>query len=113
MRARPTHSCARTQAADGGRVVFVSSGGMYNTRWPGIADADAASEATKYDGQMAYAYAKRGQVLLAERFTTQFPDVKFASCHPGWVDTPGVDAAYENQKKYLQPLRSLWQARPG
>jgi len=47
------------------RVVFVSSGGMYNTRWPG-AERGSCSAGQPYNGQLAYAYAKRGQALLAE-----------------------------------------------
>lgn len=35
--------------------------------------------------------------------------VKVVSCHPGWTLTEGVEAAYGDSKRYLQPLRSLWQ----
>jgi len=35
--------------------------------------------------------------------------VKVVSCHPGWVDTPGVDRTYGEQRKYLEPLRSTWE----
>jgi dehydrogenase/reductase SDR family protein 12 len=92
------------EGTDGARVIVVSSGGMYNTKFPtwGI----ATSNAGKYNGQLAYAYAKRGQVLLCERWTTMYPKLKFVSCHPGWVDTEGVNAAYGKQKKYLEPMRS-------
>lgn len=63
------------------RVVVVSSGGMYNTKFP---EWDiAAGRRGAYDGQLAYAYAKRGQVLLCEEWTKNHPLVKFASCHPG------------------------------
>lgn len=49
-----------------GRIVFVSSGGMYNTKWPAWPVAVGARDSTEpYSGNMAYAYAKRGQVLLA------------------------------------------------
>jgi dehydrogenase/reductase SDR family member 12 len=93
------------------RVVVVSSGGMYNTKFPqwGL----ATSERGQYDGQFAYAYAKRGQVLLCEEWTKLFPQVKFVSCHPGWVDTDGVTAAYGETKKYLEPLRNLWEGTEG
>ena len=39
----------------------------------------------KFDGQLAYAYAKRGQVILAERWAkdkTHEP-VKVVTAHPG------------------------------
>jgi len=29
-----------------------------------------------------------------EQFTKQYSHIKFLSCHPGWVDTPGVESAY-------------------
>jgi dehydrogenase/reductase SDR family protein 12 len=95
----------------GSRVVVVSSGGMYNTPFP---EWDIATgKKGKYDGQLAYAYAKRGQVLLCEQWTSMHPGVKFVSCHPGWVDTPGVESAYGSNKKYLEPLRTLWEGSEG
>ena len=46
-----------------GRLVIVSSGGMLNTKFPSWEAATSTGRAiAKYDGQMAYAYAKRGQV---------------------------------------------------
>mmetsp|Transcript_12827 Transcript_12827/g.19446 ORF Transcript_12827/g.19446 Transcript_12827/m.19446 type:complete len:340 (-) Transcript_12827:136-1155(-) len=97
-------------AGDEARVVFVSSGGMYNTKFPEWA---VLSNDTKYDGNMAYAYAKRGQVLLAERYTREHPEVAWVSCHPGWTDTPAVDLAYGSAKKYLEPMRSIWEGAEG
>jgi len=29
-----------------------------------------------------------------EELSKLHPSIKFLSCHPGWVDTPGVDSAY-------------------
>ena len=84
--------------ADDPRVIYVASGGMYNTKFPSWEEAASSGKfESKYNGNMAYAYAKRGQVLLAERLSTQYPDVKFCSCHPGWTKTEGVDAAYGSQ----------------
>eukprot|EP00300_Choanocystis_sp_HF-7_P016818 c19540_g1_i7.p1 GENE.c19540_g1_i7~~c19540_g1_i7.p1 ORF type:complete len:304 (+),score=66.60 c19540_g1_i7:49-912(+) len=95
------------------RVVVVSSGGMYNTSFPKIEKAIGNVE--PFDGQFAYAYSKRGQVLLCERWTEIFKNthVKFVSCHPGWSDTPGVESAYGTQKKYLEPMRNLYQGAEG
>ena len=50
------------------------SGGMYNTKFPEWEDA-TASGSRPYDGQFAYAYAKRGQVLLCERWAAAHPKV--------------------------------------
>eukprot|EP00039_Didymoeca_costata_P023836 m.8492 g.8492 ORF g.8492 m.8492 type:complete len:324 (+) comp3908_c0_seq1:293-1264(+) len=105
------------ESSEDPRVVFVSSGGMYNVKFPSDEVATSKSEKKKYDGQLAYAYAKRGQVMLAEEWARSPPDqskkIKFVSCHPGWAATPGVDAAYGSKSKYLEPMRTLWQGAEG
>jgi len=96
------------------RVIFVSSGGMYNSKFPSWDQAvNAENYKSKYDGQMAYVYAKRGQVLLAEHLARESPEITWMSCHPGWVDTPAVDLAYGSSKKYLEPMRSIWEGAEG
>jgi len=95
------------------RVIYVSSGGMYNTKFPSWEEATNTAPNQKYDGVMAYAYAKRGQILLAEEFAKLHPSVKFVSCHPGWVDTVGVDEAFGSGKKIFSPLRSKWEGSEG
>mmetsp|Transcript_14220 Transcript_14220/g.29888 ORF Transcript_14220/g.29888 Transcript_14220/m.29888 type:complete len:545 (-) Transcript_14220:185-1819(-) len=99
------------EATEGGRMVVVSSGGMYNTKWPKW--ERAVSYEGRYDGQLAYAYAKRGQVLLCERWAKAHPSVAFMTSHPGWTATPAVDAAYGDQKKYLEPMRTPWEGAEG
>lgn len=96
-----------------GRLVFLSSGGMYNTKFPSW--AKATSLEGKYDGNLAYAYAKRAQVLLAEQWakTYEADGVKVVTAHPGWTLTDAVDAAYGDQKKYLEPMRTPWQGAEG
>ena len=93
------------------RVIFVASGGLYNTAWPGW-DVAAATEGP-YNQEMAYCVAKRGQLLLAEQLSAADPDVCYVSCHPGWVDTPGVDGWLGRGKVALAPLRTLWQGTEG
>jgi dehydrogenase/reductase SDR family protein 12 len=101
-------------AKDQARVIFVSSGGMYNAKFPDWPTATSVEGAThKYDGQFAYSYAKRGQILLAERFTKDIPEIAWVSAHPGWTDTPAVDEAYGDTKKYLEPMRQTWQGAEG
>jgi dehydrogenase/reductase SDR family protein 12 len=85
---------------------------MYNTKFPLWEDATSTGN-NAYDGQFAYAYAKRGQVLLCERWSEKYPKVKIVSCHPGWTLTGGVEAAYGDKKSYLEPLRTLWQGSEG
>ena len=77
---------------------------------PGVA---ACVDPIKYDGQFAYVYAKRGQVLLAERLAAQEPRVAFVSSHPGWTRTAAVEAAYGSSAKYLEPMRTAWQGAEG
>lgn len=74
------------------RVVFVSSGGMYTQK---LRVAQLARGADAFDGVIAYAQAKRAQVLLAHRYAEAFADlpIAFSSMHPGWVETPGVAAS--------------------
>jgi dehydrogenase/reductase SDR family protein 12 len=40
-----------------------------------------------------YAKNKRQQVVLCEKLAEAYPDVFFASMHPGWVDTNAVRSA--------------------
>jgi len=92
------------------RVVYVSSGGMYNSKFPEWEVAASSGKyESNYNGNMAYTYAKRGQVLLAERFTKDYPEIAFVSAHPGWVQTAAVDGAYGDKAKYLEPFRTLWE----
>jgi apolipoprotein D and lipocalin family protein len=67
----------------------------------------------EYDGTFAYAYAKRGQVLLCERWAATNPDVKIVSAHPGWTDTPGVAEAFGDDSRRLNPLRTVAEGSDG
>jgi dehydrogenase/reductase SDR family member 12 len=98
--------------SDEPRVIFTTSGGMLTTKFPDWETATNTNE-TKYDGTNAYAYAKRGQVLLAEEWAKSIPEVTFLSAHPGWAATNAVDEAFGDNKKYLEPLRTTWQGAEG
>ena len=101
-------------AAEDPRIIFVSSGGMYTTAFPDWPTATSSEGATHdYNGNLAYAYAKRGQVLLAEEYTKLYPKIKTVSSHPGWTATPAVELAYGENKKYLEPMRTTWQGAEG
>lgn len=110
----PSLENASKASGNEARVVYVASGGMYNSKFP---DWEVAASTGKYeseyDGNMAYTYAKRGQVLLAERFTKDYPEISFTSCHPGWVRTAIVDSAYGESAKYLEPMRTPWEGSEG
>ena len=94
--------------AANGRVVTVSSGGMYAAslgtpadisagRWPEMAVGE-------YDGTRQYAIAKRMQVTLNEMWATREPEVRFAAMHPGWADTPGVQQSIPTFRLLARPL---------
>jgi dehydrogenase/reductase SDR family protein 12 len=80
----------RLQGSDDGRVVTVSSGGMYTQRL----DVEALSPepSASFDGVKAYARTKRAQVVLSELLAERFvgSPITWSAMHPGWADTPGV-----------------------
>lgn len=87
----------------GGRVITVSSGGMYTQRL----DPDHVEMGPDgFDGVRAYALAKRAQVTLNEEWARRFGDtgVTFQSMHPGWADTPGVQTSLPTFHRLTGPL---------
>jgi NAD(P)-dependent dehydrogenase (short-subunit alcohol dehydrogenase family) len=91
-------------SADAGRVVFVTSGGMYTQSLP-VDDPDF--ERGDYTGAAAYARSKRGQVellpVLARRWGTA-SGVSVHATHPGWARTPGLDASLPRFAAALRPV---------
>jgi NAD(P)-dependent dehydrogenase (short-subunit alcohol dehydrogenase family) len=83
------------------RVVFVSSGGMYTTG-PSLRDQRTEEG---YRPALAYARAKRGQVVAVEAWAAAHPDGPvFAAMHPGWVDTPGVESSLPTFRTITKPV---------
>lgn len=86
-----------------GRVITVASGGMYTA---GLDVADLQMSSDEYKGTKQYALAKRAQVTLnelwAEHVSTD--DIVFHAMHPGWADTPGVEASLPTFRKIVGPL---------
>lgn len=70
-----------------GRVIFVSSGGMYTQRLP-LDDPEYSRG--DYRGAAAYARTKRIQVAIVPLLARRWPEITVAATHPGWADTPGV-----------------------
>jgi NAD(P)-dependent dehydrogenase (short-subunit alcohol dehydrogenase family) len=60
----------------------------------------------KYNGTKQYALAKRAQVTLNEMWAERFGEsgIRFHAVHPGWADTPGVDASLPTFSKVMGPL---------
>lgn len=83
-----------------GRVIYLSSGGMYAERLDVAALLDPPSP---FDGVRAYARAKRAQVVLAQMWAERAPDVSFYAMHPGWVNTAGVEAALPRFYRLTRP----------
>ena len=87
----------------GGRVVTVSSGGMYAARLPDVSDG-RAPEVRPYDGTRQYALAKRLQVTLNEIDAAADTGVFHAAMHPGWADTPGVRSSLPGFARVTSPI---------
>ena len=89
-----------------GRVVTMSSGGMYTASL----EIEHLQMGADYRGAVQYARAKRAQVALtrewARRAATVNPPVPvvFHAVHPGWADTPGVETALPRFRTLTGPL---------
>ncbi|MGY6500895.1 MAG: SDR family NAD(P)-dependent oxidoreductase [Acidimicrobiales bacterium] len=88
--------------AAGGRVVSVSSGGMYTQSL----EIDDLQSEHDYNGSTAYARAKRAQVLLTEEWAERLAGtgVTAHAMHPGWADTPGVESSLPLFHQITGPL---------
>jgi dehydrogenase/reductase SDR family member 12 len=92
------------RAASDGRVINVSSGGMYTER---LDAADLELDRRDYDPPSFYAHSKRCEVILTELWAEREPpesNVSFHSMHPGWADTPGVETSLPRFHKVLGPF---------
>ncbi len=88
--------------ADAGRVVFVTSGGMYSQPLP-VDDPEFLRG--EYSGTTGYARSKRGQIellpVLAQRWDAA--GVSVSATHPGWAATPGVQTSLPRFNALLGP----------
>ncbi len=88
------------------RIISVSSGGMYTAK---LDVDDLQSAKGKFDGTQVYARTKRAQVVLTELWAERLrgSGVVAHAMHPGWADTPGVQASLPTFAKLTGPfLRS-------
>jgi NAD(P)-dependent dehydrogenase (short-subunit alcohol dehydrogenase family) len=91
--------------AANGRVVTVSSGGMYSTALPQLQVGESLEmPASNYNGTRQYAYAKRAQVTLNEMWAHKEPNIEFVAMHPGWADTPGVQDSIPLFRTLTKPI---------
>ncbi len=103
----------RLIASPDGRVVAVTSGGMYTQALP---LDDLGYTRGTYQGALAYARAKRAQVALVREWTrrlrgrpagTGAPGRRaptFNAMHPGWADTPGLEASLPGFRRLVGGL---------
>jgi NAD(P)-dependent dehydrogenase (short-subunit alcohol dehydrogenase family) len=91
------------RAAPDGRVITMSSGGMYAQRL-GVTSLDPHPE--DYDGVKAYARAKRAQVELTRLWDLHHGGngVRFVAMHPGWVATTGLDSGLPRFARLVGPM---------
>lgn len=92
----------RLRATPPGRVLTMSSGGLYST---GLT-VDGLEMGDDYKGTEQYARAKRAQVTLNRQWANRFDrsELVFHALHPGWADTPGVATALPTFKRVVGPL---------
>ena len=90
-------------APGGGRVINVTSGGMY-TQAVKLDDLDYAQE--RFSGPRAYARAKRIGVAVMREWARRTADsgVLFSAMHPGWADTPGLAKSLPSFHRLMRPL---------
>ncbi len=86
----------------GARVLTMSSGGMYTAP---LSVDELEMPADGYKGATQYARAKRAQVTLNELWARRLGSaVHFHAVHPGWADTPGLDASLPRFAQVMGPL---------
>ncbi len=90
-------------AAAGARIINVSSGGMYLRR---LRVEDLQSAQGRFDGAAVYARSKRAEVVLTELFAERLHAAPVAvhAMHPGWADTPGLQASLPGFSRLVRPL---------
>ena len=86
-----------------GRVVFVSSGGMYTQP---LRIDDLEYRQGDYNGTKAYARTKRMQVVLTQLWAQRLAGlgVSVHAMHPGWADTPGITDSLPGFAKFVGPI---------
>lgn len=101
------HMTPLLEKSDDGRIIFVSSGGMYTQK---LDVNDLQNDRMPYKPATAYAQTKRGQVMLAEMLAEKLKAKGIAvnSMHPGWVDTTALKRGMPRFHRLMKlGLRSL------
>ena len=103
LTARLLPQLRRNDGGPPGRVITMSSGGMYAAN---LTVDQLQMDRGDYRGSEQYARAKRAQVTLNQMWAERVDpdDVVFHSMHPGWSDTPGVEASLPTFRRIMGPL---------
>ena len=90
--------------APGGLVINMTSGGGYNAPL-GTAFMNVTDPA-KFNGTLAYAFHKRGQMVLNQHWRDTYGPrgLTFYVMHPGWADTEGVQRSLPRFRKILKSI---------
>ncbi len=90
-------------AAPAPRVINVVSGGMYTQK---LELKKLQAREQNYSGSVAYARAKRALMVLTEQWAEEWADegIVLNAMHPGWADTPGVQAALPGFRKVTRTI---------
>lgn len=96
-----TEKLVEAGVLDGGVVINMASGGLYNTA---LSLRRLEQKAERYSGVMAYAAHKRAQLALADRWTQPGRRIVSYTMHPGWVATQGVSTALPDLQRHLGPV---------
>jgi len=88
----------------GGLVINMTSGGGYNA--PLGTSIMNMTDPKKFNGTVAYAFHKRGQMVLNQYWRDTYgpKDLTFYVMHPGWADTDGVKRAMPRFRKILKSI---------
>jgi NAD(P)-dependent dehydrogenase (short-subunit alcohol dehydrogenase family) len=86
-----------------GRIVNISSGGMYTER---LRPDDLQYEKSEYRGAAAYARTKRAQVVLTEMWAKRLQNERVVvhAMHPGWARTAGVAQSLPTFNFLMRPF---------
>lgn len=87
------------------RFVNVSSGGMY-TKKLDVAQLVDPAGGDAFSGTRAYANTKRAEVVLTELWAERLrpQNTVVHAMHPGWADTPGLQASLPGFRRVMRPL---------
>jgi len=91
------------RASADGRILTVTSGGQYAQP---LHTDDLQMLHEPYRGATAYARAKRAQVVLTRMWAAKLrgTSVVAHAMHPGWADTPGIEASLPRFRGIVGPF---------